>query len=105
MRDAIFALWQKWDDAKASEIAAGNLFLDTPVAARRAEIDRLKLRVGACSSVGDVHPQNWLRGTFQMKCERGTVQAAFTLAPTQPPTVQALAFREQPGAGANLCRP
>ena len=104
-RDAIFGLWQNWDERKASGIAAGNLFLDTPAAVRRADIDRLKARVGACRAAGEVEPVNWLRGTFRIDCERGNVRAAFTLAPTEPPTVQFLSFTEQPAASNNLCRP
>jgi CubicO group peptidase (beta-lactamase class C family) len=105
MRDAIFGLWQNWEPAKAESIAANNLFADIPADARRADIDKLKARVGACRDTTPVEPENWLRGTFRMNCERGTVHAIFTLAPTQPPTVQYLRFTETMPADNNLCRP
>ena len=46
-RDAIFGLWKEWDDTAAAKIAAGNLFLDIPVADRRSQIERLKAKFGA----------------------------------------------------------
>ena len=105
-RDAIFDLWRNWDDAKASSLAANNLFLDTPATQRKADIERLKARVGACKDVTAVEPENLLRGVFRLNCERGTVRVTFTLAPTQPPTVQHLSFADNPPSGdTNVCRP
>ena len=46
MREHIFHLWKSWDDAEAKQIASMNLFLDAPVAQRRAEIDETKGRSG-----------------------------------------------------------
>jgi hypothetical protein len=104
-RDTIYELWRNWDDAKASALAANNLFLDIPAHVRREQIERLKARVGTCSTAGDVEPLNLLRGSFRINCERGPVHATFTLAPTQPPKVQHLQFSETLAAGDNLCRP
>ena len=93
-RDHIVNLWKGWDDAEAKQIAAMNLFLDAPIAQRRAQIDALKSEVGECSTTGPVLPENWLRGQFNMTCAKGNVAVFFTLAPTQPPLVQHLAFRK-----------
>jgi hypothetical protein len=38
--------------------------------------------------------ENWLRGQFNLHCSEGTVGAFFTLAPTEPPTMQHLEFRK-----------
>jgi hypothetical protein len=105
MRDAIFGLWQNWDQAKADSVAANNLFLDIPAAYRRAEMDKLKARVGACTATTAVEPENWLRGMFRINCERGTVYTTFTLAPTEPPSIQYLRFDERAPSDSNLCRP
>ena len=105
-RDAIFGLWSNWDDVKAGSVAANNLFVDIPAPQRKAEIERIKARVGACSDVTAVEPENLLRGVFRLNCERGTVRVMFTLAPTQPPTVQHLSFNDNPPSGdSNVCRP
>jgi CubicO group peptidase (beta-lactamase class C family) len=103
-RDAIFGLWKEWDAAAARKIAAANLFLDTPAEARKIAMERLKAKVGICSDAQDVEPENWLRGSFRLNCERGTVRVTFTLAPTQPPTVQYLRFEEAPPPARDLCR-
>ena len=94
MRDHIVNLWKSWDDAEAKQIASMNLFLDAPIAQRRAEIQKLKDEVGECSAVGPVIPENWLRGQFNLTCRKGTVGVFYTLSPTQPPAVQYLAFRK-----------
>jgi hypothetical protein len=94
MRDHIANLWKSWDDAEAKQMAAMNLFLDAPAAQRRAEIQKLKDEVGDCTAAGPVIPENWLRGQFNMTCAKGAIGVFFTLAPTEPPTVQHLAFRK-----------
>ena len=94
MRDSLLGLWRHWDDAQSRRIAAVNLFLDAPSAQRQAEIEKLKQEVGECGDAGPVLPENWLRGQFNLECERGTVGVFFTLAPTQPPAVQHLAFQK-----------
>jgi len=37
-----------------------------------------------------------LTGTFTWSCERGTIQGQLLLAPTDPPTIQALRLRAMP---------
>jgi CubicO group peptidase (beta-lactamase class C family) len=105
MRDHIVNLWKSWDDAEAKQIAAMNLFLDAPVAQRRAEIQKLKDEVGECSAAGPVIAENWLRGQFKMTCGKGAIGVFFTLAPTQPPAVQHLAFRKIDSDGVRLGAP
>ncbi len=94
MREHIVHLWKSWDDAEAKQIAAMNLFLDAPIPQRRGDIQKVKDEVGECSTAGPVIPENWLRGQFKLTCAKGSVGVFFTLAPTQPPRVQHLAFRK-----------
>ena len=94
MRDRLFNLWKHWDDAEAKQISAVNFFLDAPSEQRQAEIRALKTETGECTSAGPVMPENWLRGQFNMQCAKGIVGVFFTLAPTQPPAVQHLAFQK-----------
>ena len=105
MRDHIVNLWKSWDDAKARQIAAMNLFLDAPLAQRRAEIQKLKDEVGDCTAAGPLIPENWLRGQFNMNCGKGIVSVFFTLAPTQPPALQYLAFRKIDSDSVRLSAP
>jgi hypothetical protein len=82
-----------------------NLFLDAPIPQRRAEIQKLKDEVGECNAAGPVIPENWLRGQFNLTCERGAVGVFFTLSPTQPPALQHLAFRKIDAASIRLGAP
>lgn len=104
-RDRVVKLWKAWDDSEAKQLAAVNLFLDAPVAQRREEIRKLKEEVGECTATGPVIAENWLRGQFNMKCQKGTVGVFFTMAPTQPPAVQHLAFRKLADGGVRMSAP
>jgi CubicO group peptidase (beta-lactamase class C family) len=108
-RDAVSQLIMRWDDQLAARIAAGNLFLDRSQDRRRKEIEDLRAKVGACTAPQAFDTvENALRGDWTMACERGNLQVAITLAPTQPPAVQFLSVRPAsaapgPSAGASAC--
>ncbi|HEX3702082.1 MAG TPA: serine hydrolase domain-containing protein [Vicinamibacterales bacterium] len=98
-RDAVSRLVMHWDDRTADQIAAGNLFLDRSKDRRRADIEALHEKYGACTGgSGFDTVENALRGQWTMPCERGALQVAITLAPTMPPTVQFLVVRPAPAA-------
>jgi CubicO group peptidase (beta-lactamase class C family) len=99
MRDAVTRLIDRWDDQLADRIAAENLFLDQSKERRRRAIETLRAKVGTCRADGPFDAENALRGQWTLTCERGTLRAGITLAPTTPPLVQFLSVREiQPGA-------
>lgn len=99
MRDAVTQLIERWDDRLADRIAAENLFLDQSKERRRTAIETLRTKVGRCRADGPFDVENALRGQWALSCERGTLRAAITLAPTMPPLVQFLSVREvQPDA-------
>jgi CubicO group peptidase (beta-lactamase class C family) len=82
----------KWDDALANRIAADNLFLDAPAEARRARWEALAKEHGVCRPATTIEPENALRGTWKMMCERGWLEVGITLAPTMPPKIQAISI-------------
>ena len=95
-RDKVSRLVAAWDDRLADSIAAENLFLDQTKDRRRSEIERLRARVGACTTgSGFDSVENALRGQWTLKCERGNLRVAITLAPTMPPRVQLLDVRPE----------
>jgi len=105
-RDAVSKLVGRWDDQLADSIAAENLFLDRSKERRRAELDALRTKVGVCSAPDRFDAiENALRGQWTMKCERGALEAAITLAPTMPPTVQFLDVYEAHGENTLLTCP
>ncbi len=89
-RAAVNRLIDRWDDAEAEALAADNLFLDAPAAARRRQVEAIRERLGACRADGAFEAENALRGTWRMTCDRGSLRVALTLAPTMPPKVQLL---------------
>jgi CubicO group peptidase (beta-lactamase class C family) len=96
-RDAVSQLIMNWDDRKADEMAAMNLYLDSSKERRRLQIADLRAKVGTCTAPAAFDSvENWLRGQWTMKCERGDLRVSITLAPTIPPRVQFLDVRAVP---------
>jgi CubicO group peptidase (beta-lactamase class C family) len=102
----VTALITKWDDALADRIAATNLFLDVDKPHRRAQLDAFASTHGTCRADGPFDVENALRGQWTMRCDRGALRVAITLAPTLPPTVQYLnvtAIPVEAGSPARVC--
>ena len=72
----------------------GGQLLPRQAVGRAATRSGVKDQNGTSTSAGPVMPENWMRGQFNLTCAKGTVGVFFTMAPTQPPTVQHLAFRK-----------
>ena len=105
MRERIWELWQFWDDDKLQQVAAMNLLKDASMAQRRAEIQVLKSAMGECKAAGPLLAENWLRGQFNLSCDKGSAGVFFTLAPTQPPAIQYLEFRKLDDAAIRMGAP
>ena len=105
-RDAVSRLIMNWDDQRADEMAAMNLFLDRSKDRRQKEIAGLRSKVGTCAAPTMFDSvENWLRGDWTMKCERGDLRVSITLAPTMPPRVQFLEVGvAQARPAATACR-
>ena len=78
----------KWDDALANRIAADNLFLDISAETRKSRWEALAKEHGVCRAAKTIEPENALRGSWKMECERGWLDVGLTLAPTMPPKIQ-----------------
>lgn len=88
---SVTALLTRWDDAAAESIAADNLFQDESRERRRLRMAEVSARHGACRLDPDsLEPENALRGSWTMTCDRGWLRVSVTLAPTVPPRVQYL---------------
>jgi len=95
-REKLISLWDQWSDSTMDDLAADNLYLDQPRASIQASVQALKSKFTSCKPDGEVLPENWLRGEFYLRCTEGRVGVVFTLAPTNPPKIQALRFRGIP---------
>ena len=83
-----------WTNAEQSGIFAENFFPDQSVVRRRKQVQNLYARVGNIRRVGELVPDNQLRGHFLLEGERGNIDVFFTLTPETPALIQQLDFRE-----------
>lgn len=97
--------------AAGAVYAAGNLDPARPMLAMNFLLDRspdnwtrtlaeLRQQLGACTIDSPIVPNGALAGNFDWQCERGRLQGQVLLAPTSPPTIQALRFRPVPNPPA-----
>jgi CubicO group peptidase (beta-lactamase class C family) len=89
-RATVTRLFESWDDQAVARIAADNLFLDRSEDSRRKQIEQFRAELGTCQPEEAFDVENALRGRWLMKCDRGMLRVAVTLAPTMPPKVQVI---------------
>ena len=92
----LIRLLPDWTNAEKSGLFAENFFPDQPVAMRRRAIQELYAKAGKIQRVGELVPENQLRGHFVMEGERTNIDVFFTLTPENPALIQQLDFRELP---------
>jgi CubicO group peptidase (beta-lactamase class C family) len=89
-KEQVAKLVQTWEATLADEIVAENFFPD------RSREDWMKLsrdtlgKLGQIQSVGEIVPENQLRGTFPIVGEKGRVEVFFTLTPEKTAKLQQL---------------
>ncbi|QDK81543.1 beta-lactamase family protein [Spirosoma sp. KCTC 42546] len=92
----LLKLLPDWSNAERSGIFAENFFPDKSVAIRRKVVQDLYAKVGKIERVGDLIPENQLRGHFLLEGEKANIDVFFTLTPENPALIQQLDFREVP---------
>jgi CubicO group peptidase (beta-lactamase class C family) len=103
-REKVSDLLADWSDETAARIFAPNIELDRPLAQRRAEIERLRERIGAFESDpsrpaefdSPAHCRWWLTG------DATTVAVQIRLPPLRQPIVQQLIIAIPPARGSAL---
>ena len=73
-----------------------NFLMDRSIDNWAAEFARLKAQTGACRTDAPITATGALSGNFTWTCERASLQGQLLLAPTSPPTIQALRLRVMP---------
>jgi CubicO group peptidase (beta-lactamase class C family) len=91
-KDELVKLLPSWTNAEQSGIFAENFFPDKSINHRKAELDAIHLKIGKIVSIGDMVPENQLRGYFIMNGEKGKAKVYFTLSPENPALIQQLDF-------------
>ena len=71
-------------------LLAPNFLMDRSEDSWAAEFVRLNREAGACRTDSPITATGALAGSFTWTCERGLVNGSLLLAPTNPPTIQAM---------------
>ncbi|MBS1664805.1 MAG: beta-lactamase family protein [Bacteroidetes bacterium] len=82
------ALLPSWEGAKKSGIFAENFFADYFVESLKQEAVAVFDRAGKIVRVGEMRPDNNLRGSFVLEGEKGNIEIRFTLTPENPALIQ-----------------
>lgn len=78
------------DVLAARDALAMNFLLDLDAAHRNAELAKLKIDLGPCTTLEAVNATTALEGEAIWVCDRGRLRAKMLLAPTVRPSVQNL---------------
>ncbi|MBD0332358.1 MAG: beta-lactamase family protein, partial [Chitinophagaceae bacterium] len=93
-KNELMKLLPDWSGAEKSRIFSENFFPDNPVDSLRKEARTLFDRMGKMVRVGEMMPQNQLRGSFVIEGEKTNTEVFFTLTPENPPLIQEYHIRE-----------
>ncbi|MFV0594061.1 MAG: serine hydrolase domain-containing protein [Draconibacterium sp.] len=86
----ITQLIQHWETGLEDSILAENFYLDISREDRIAEIHKILKQVGPLKEMGEIDPENQLRGSYKIQARHGEVKIFFTLTPEKNPKVQQL---------------
>jgi hypothetical protein len=89
-------MWEAGNLGPGHGRLAMNFLMDRDAMHWAAEFARLKAQTGACRTDAPIAATGALSGFFTWTCERARLQGALLLAPTDPPTIQALRLRVEP---------
>jgi CubicO group peptidase (beta-lactamase class C family) len=87
-KNGLMKLLPNWDNAPASGIFAVNFFMDYFPDKLKAEATGIFAKAGKITNVGDVVPENQLRGYFILTGELANIKISFTLTPENPALIQ-----------------
>ncbi len=90
---ALVKLFPNWD-SPIPEIFAANFFLDYPLEILRKNTQQLFAKTDSILSVGDIIPENQLRGYFKLVGKKGDLEIKFSLSPENPPLIQEFQVKE-----------
>lgn len=92
----LVSLLPDWKTTDANPIFAENFFPDHALDTRRKTAQALFAKAGKIVRVGDLMPENQLRGHFVMEGEQANIDVFFTLTPENPALIQQLDLTEMP---------
>ena len=87
-KNELVKLLPDWNNPEASGIFAQNFFMDYFPDKLKAEATALFAKAGKISGIGEVVPENQMRGYFIMHGESADIKVSFTLTPENPALIQ-----------------
>jgi hypothetical protein len=93
-KEALIKLLPDWNGAEKNGIFAENFFLDADVDSLRKESKNIFSKTGKIIHIGDVMPENQLRGYFIIEGEKTDIKISFTLTPQNPALIQKYQIEE-----------
>jgi hypothetical protein len=88
-KEEIMKLLPAWKEEQTN-IFAENFFLDESLERRREASAKIFEVAGAIKNVKVIEPENQLRGSFVLECEKKNVLIFFTLTPEKEALIQQL---------------
>jgi CubicO group peptidase (beta-lactamase class C family) len=85
-----------WSKAEVSGIFAENFFLDYFTKSLKKEAEEIYVKAGKIIKVGEMVPENNLRGYFILECENANIKISFTLSPEKPALIQEYNIKLEP---------
>ena len=89
-------MWAEGSLEPGRGLLAMNFLMDRSAENWTAEFEQLRAQTGPCNHDGPLVATGALSGRFTWTCERARLEGQLLLAPTDPPTIQALRFRVVP---------
>jgi hypothetical protein len=93
---AAIAMYRTESVDSGRRLLAMNFLMDRSAENWGREFDRLYETLGNCRTTSPVTATGALAGTFRWECDKGVLEGNLLLAPTNPPTIQALRFNPIP---------
>jgi CubicO group peptidase (beta-lactamase class C family) len=91
-QQAVSSLLEHWDAGLAETRFDRTAWYYESPAELKAHLDDLRSKLGSCRD-GVLEPENPLRGTHKLACERGELDVYLTLTPEMPPLIQHLELK------------
>ena len=83
-----------WNNAENSGIFAENFFADYFIDSLKKDSKQLFSKAGKITKIGEIMPENELRGSFIIEGEKSKMKISFTLSPEHSPLIQAFQIEE-----------
>ncbi len=87
-KNELLGLLPDFKNAQAGGIFSVNFFMDYSIDSLKKEADKIFTNAGTIIRVRELVPENNLRGSFILECEKALIVVSFTLTPENPPLIQ-----------------